>query len=235
MAAYHAPPPPKRRQRLLIGGLLLAVVISGVGSFILSGKKEVKDEEEIIIVDLNLPPPPPPPPPPKPPEEESVAEPEEMEESTEIAEADAPEEMSDEPTTDIDLGIDAGDLGAGTGGSFVVSLPRFARGGKGGGGGGESLLGSDMDSPPVPVSKVQPTYPNSLLSKGTGGKVLVTCVVDESGKVVSATVKQSAGHPDLDKAAVNAVTRWKFKPASKGGRNVRASCVVPFNFEVKKN
>lgn len=235
MAAYPAPPPPKRRQRLLIGGLLLAVVIGGVGSFILAGKKDVKEEEEIIIVDLNLPPPPPPPPPPKPPEEETVSEPEEMEESTEIAEADAPEEMSDEPTTDIDLGIDAGDLGAGTGGSFVVSLPRFARGGKGGGGGGDGLLGNDMDAPPVPVSKVQPTYPNSLLSKGTGGKVLVTCIVDETGKVVSATVKQSAGHPDLDKAAVNAVTKWKFKPANKGGRNVRASCVVPFNFEVKKN
>jgi protein TonB len=235
MAAYNAPPPPKRRQRLLIGGLLLVVVTGGVASFLFAGKKEVKQEEEIVIVDLNLPPPPPPPPPPKPPEEETVSEPEEMEESPEIAEADAPEEMSDEPTTDIDLGIDAGDLGPGTGGSFVVSLPRFARGGRGGGGGGDGLMGNDMDSPPVPISKVQPTYPNSLLSKGTGGKVLVTCMVDETGKVLSATVKQSAGHPDLDKAAVAAVTKWKFKPASKGGRNVRASCVVPFNFEVKKN
>ncbi|WP_367874488.1 energy transducer TonB [Luteolibacter sp. Populi] len=233
MASHNASPPPKGRQRLLIGGLLLAVVIGGVASFFLAGKKEVKEKEEFVIVDLSLPPPPPPPPPPKPPDEEAVKEPEE--DSAEIAEADAPDEMSDEPTTDIDLGIDAGDLGAGTGGSFVVSLPRFGRGGKGGGGGGDGLLGNDMDSPPVPVSKIQPTYPNSLLSKGTGGKVLVTCMVDESGKVVSATVKQSAGHPDLDKAAIAAVTKWKFKPASKGGRNVRASCVVPFNFEVKKN
>jgi outer membrane biosynthesis protein TonB len=31
------------------------------------------------------------------------------------------------------------------------------------------------------------------------------------------------------------VNKWKFKPASKAGRNIKASCIVPFNFEVKKN
>jgi protein TonB len=92
----------------------------------------------------------------------------------------------------------------------------------------------DVDAPPTPVSKIQPNYPSTLLSKGIGGKVLVACVVDETGKVTSSKIKQSA-HPELDKAALAAVSKWKFKPAQKAGRNVRASCVVPFNFEVKKS
>jgi protein TonB len=92
----------------------------------------------------------------------------------------------------------------------------------------------EVDAPPSPVSKIQPNYPNGLLKKRVGGRVLIICVVDDTGKVVSSSIKQSA-HPDLDKAALDAVTKWKFKPANKAGRNVTAKCVVPFNFEVKKS
>ena len=87
----------------------------------------------------------------------------------------------------------------------------------------------------LPTSKVPPNYPSSLLSKGIGGKVLVACVIDADGRISSTKIRQSSGHPELDKAAMAAVARWKFKPGSKAGRMVRASCVVPFNFEVKKN
>jgi protein TonB len=233
MAFSKAPPPRKSKHKRVIGLMMFLVLAGGVVSFVMFGGGPKEAEEEIVIVDLSLPPPPPPPPPPQ--EEEPLPEPEEeMDESTEIAEADAPEDVAD-TSDEIDLGIDAGDLAPGTGGSFTVSVPRIGGRRGGGGGGGGGLLGSDMDSPPTPVSKIQPNYPSSLLSKGIGGKVLVTCVVDENGKVVSTSIKKSSGNAELDKAAVNAVTKWKFKPAQKAGRNMRATCVVPFNFEVKKN
>jgi protein TonB len=233
MAVRRQPPKPKSQHRKILAILLGVVVIGGIVSFALKGGKKEEAKEEIVIVDLAQPPPPPPPPPPAEPEPD-LSEPEEME-SEEIAEADAPEEMSDEPSDDIDLGLDAGDLASGPGtGSFVVSVPRIGgRRGGGGGGGGAGMM-DDVDAPPTPVSKIQPNYPSTLLSKGIGGKVLVACVVDESGKVSSSSIKQSA-HPELDKAALAAVSKWKFKPAQKAGRNVRASCVVPFNFEVKKS
>jgi protein TonB len=139
-----------------------------------------------------------------------------------------PEEMVEE-STDLDLGIDLGDLTAGTGGGFLMEIPKFALKG------GDDAFGGDLDSPPAPVNKLPPTYPSSLLSKGIGGRVLVTCMVDAEGRVTGTSIKQSSGHPDLDKAAINAVNKWKFKPATKGGRKIKASCVVPFNFEVKKN
>jgi periplasmic protein TonB len=232
MIHWETKAPSKARQRFLVGGLLLLVIAGGAASFLFNGGGPQEDEEEIMIVDLSLPPPPPPPPPPPVPEEDRSEPEEAMDDAPEISDADTTE-LSNEPTTDIDLGIDAGDLGSGPGGAFIVSLPRFSRGG-GGGGGGDGMM-DEMDSPPTPVGKIQPTYPSSLLSKGVGGRVLVVCVVDEKGQVVSTSIRQSAGHPDLDKAAIAAVTKWKFKPATKAGRPTRASCTVPFNFEVKKS
>jgi protein TonB len=231
--AYSKPSPPaKSKHRLILGLMLFLVAAGGIASFVMSGKKTKEVQEEIVIVDLA---PPPPPPPPPPPEEEPLPEPSEEPEPSEIADADVPDEPAPDDSDMPDLGLDAGDLAEGGTGSFTVSVPRIGgRRGSGGGGGG-GLLGSDMDSPPTPVSKMQPNYPSSLLSKGIGGKVLITCVVDETGKVVSTSIKKSSGNADLDKAAVNAVLKWKFKPAQKAGRNIRATCVVPFNFEVKKN
>jgi protein TonB len=161
----------------------------------------------------------------EPPEDQSF----EMDEPPEEPEPEPePEEMVEE-STDLDLGIDLGDLTAGTGGGFLMEIPKFAMKGA------DDMFGGDLDSPPTPVNKLPPTYPSSLLSKGIGGRVLVNCSVDDTGRVTGTSIKQSSGHPELDKAAINAVNKWKFKPATKGGRKVKATCVVPFNFEVKRN
>lgn len=230
MAVSKAPPHEKKKSRRILGILLGVVVLGGVVSLVMRTGKNEGTKEEFVIVDLS---PPPPPPPPPPPEEETPPEPEEeMEESAEISEADAPDDISEDAGENIDLGIDAGDLTAGPGGGgFLVNIGRGGRGSGGGQGGG---MLEDVDAPPTPVSKIQPTYPSALLKKGVSGRVVVSCVVDETGKVVSTSVKQSA-HPDLDKAALAAVNKWKFKPANKAGRNVTAKCLVPFNFEVKKS
>lgn len=159
-----------------------------------------------------------------PPEEmdfETEEPPEEMEEEPE------PEEMVEE-STDMDLGIDLGDLTTGAPGGFVMEIPNFGMKG------GDDAFGGDLDAPPQPTSKLPPTYPSSLLSQGKGGRVVVSCSIDASGKVVSASIKSSSGHPELDKAALNAVSRWKFKPGTKSGKPVKSVALVPFNFEVKK-
>lgn len=139
-----------------------------------------------------------------------------------------PEEMA-EQSTDFDLGMELGDLTGGTGGGFLMEIPKFAMKGA------EDAFGGDFDSPPVPVNKLPPTYPNSLLGKGIGGRVLVSCTVDAEGRVTNTAIKQSSGHAELDKSAITAVNKWKFKPATKGGKKIKATCIVPFNFEVKKN
>ncbi len=138
-----------------------------------------------------------------------------------------PDDVVEEPS--VDLGMDLGELTTGTGGGFVMEIPNFGMKG------GDDAFGGDLDAPPQPTSKVPPTYPSSLLSKGVGGRVLVSCTIDASGKVTGTSIKSSSGHPDLDKAAINAVNRWKFKPGTRGGKKVKSIAVVPFNFEVKKD
>ncbi len=224
----------KENKHLLITLMLGVVVFGGAVSFLFRNSEEEETKKKVSesIVDITLPTPPPPPPPETDPD---LTEPEEAdikEESSEPEIAPTTEMASD--SSDLDLGLDPGDLAEGTGGNFVVNVPRFAtRGGRGGGGDG---MGSDeADSPPTPISKLPPTYPTALLSKGVGGRVMISCVVDASGQVVSSSIKQSSGHSELDKAALAAVARWKFKPAVKDGRSIKSTCSVPFNFEVKKS
>ena len=146
-----------------------------------------------------------------------------------------PEEIEEKPPEEpledlppIDLGMDLADLSVGTGGGFVVQIPNI-----GIGGGGDSF-GGGIDSPPQPFAKSPPIYPNRLLSKGVEGKVLCAVVVNAEGAITSASVRESSGNRDLDAAALKAVKKWKFKPAVKSGRQVQATALVPFNFEVKR-
>jgi len=219
---------PSGRQRLWIGLLLGVVIVGGIASLVMrSGPQE--EEEEIVIVDLS---PPPPPPPPPPPEEEPPPEPEDaIDEAQELAEADAPEEMSEDTNDAVDLGLDPGDLDVGTGGSFVMEIPKFGIGGRGG---GNPFSSGELDTPPQAVSKAQPIYPSRLLSKGIGGRVVVEVVVDPTGKIAGAKVRTGSGSRDLDEAALKAVKKWRFRPAVKDGKKTRAKVLIPFDFEVKR-
>lgn len=132
-----------------------------------------------------------------------------------------------EESSDLDLGFDAGDLAVGGGGAVLMDIPKF------GVKDAANMMDDQMDTPPQPTAKFPPQYPSSLLQKKITGKVLIACVIDISGKISSSNVRQSSGNRELDQAALSAVTRWKFKPAQKGGRPVKGSIVVPFNFEIK--
>jgi protein TonB len=171
-------------------------------------------------------------PPVEPPPELAVDPPEDfatdLEEPPEETEEPPPDEPLEEPTN-LDLGMDLGDLSVGTGGAFVVEIPKFAMAG-----GDDPFGGGMMDSPPQPITKSQPVYPSRLLSQGIGGKVVVAVVVDETGKVTGAKIRDSSGNRELDNAALKAVRKWKFQPAVRGGKKARATALVPFNFEVKR-
>ena len=58
-------------------------------------------------------------------------------------------------------------------------------------------------------------------------------VVDENGNVGEVSIKQSSGFREMDQAAMTAIKRWRYQPAIKGGRKVRAPIVQPFNFRVQ--
>jgi len=73
-------------------------------------------------------------------------------------------------------------------------------------------------------------YPKKAIRKKIQGEVLVSFVVDRSGKVKNAEVSQSV-HPLLDKEAlrvVNSMPNWS--PGGIGNRTVNVSQSLPINF-----
>jgi TonB family protein len=64
-------------------------------------------------------------------------------------------------------------------------------------------------------------YPSQSVRLHESGVVTVTYVIDENGAVSSCTVLLTSGLPRLDDAACSMVKRrWKYKPATQGGKPV---------------
>lgn len=78
-----------------------------------------------------------------------------------------------------------------------------------------------------------PAYPSSARRLGIQGTTLLQVLVSEDGRVAEVLVKQSAGHSDLDQAAVNAVRRWRFEPARRGTEAVAMWVQIPFEFRFR--
>lgn len=89
-----------------------------------------------------------------------------------------------------------------------------------------------VDENPVPVKTPPPRYPDSLKREGVSGVVAVTIVIDETGTVASTAVAKSS-HPDFERPALDAVSKWKFKPAKKDGNPVKVKVTLPLRFSVE--
>ena len=81
--------------------------------------------------------------------------------------------------------------------------------------------------------QVTPSYPASARRLGIEGTALLRVFVDAAGHVGDIVVKQSAGHPDLDRAATDAVRRWRFDPARRGVDAVAMWVELPVEFHLR--
>ncbi|MBA4136218.1 MAG: hypothetical protein C0518_02745 [Opitutus sp.] len=94
-----------------------------------------------------------------------------------------------------------------------------------------SLPGRADDSmeAPVPVRMVPPKYPPEMRREGTGGVVTITCIIDEKGNVTEPTVEK-ASNDAFKQPALDALRKWKFKPAKKGGTPIALKVSIPIQF-----
>ena len=81
--------------------------------------------------------------------------------------------------------------------------------------------------------QVRPSYPSSALRQGIQGTTLLKVHVLIDGRVGDVIVQQSAGHPDLDEAAVDAVRRWRFEAARRGNDPVAMWVLLPVEFQIR--
>lgn len=87
----------------------------------------------------------------------------------------------------------------------------------------------------VPVARTQmpPNYPYEMKRDGTEGEVTVCFIVDVNGDVLGAYAVASTRR-EFEAAAVQAVSKWKFKPGWKGGRAVNTRMAVPLVFRIER-
>ena len=89
-------------------------------------------------------------------------------------------------------------------------------------------------NPPRAGQRVSPTYPEHARRAAVQGTSVVIAAIRADGSVGEVRLKQSAGHPDLDAAAIDAVHRWRFAPAQRRGVAVDFCCVeIPIAFRLQ--
>lgn len=112
--------------------------------------------------------------------------------------------------------------------SASLTIPtNIHRGGKLGEGMGKIFDLKDLDRPPEPIVTIAPTVPPSVREPGLRATVVVGFIVDTQGRVVNAYIAKSSDRR-LDDATLMAISKWKFRPGTKGGRKVNVRMMQPF-------
>lgn len=86
-----------------------------------------------------------------------------------------------------------------------------------------------LTNPDVPVR-----YPPNLYRDGTEGTVILQLYVDETGAVVTDSIRiaESSGIAAFDSAALAAVDAMRFAPARRGGVPVAGAFLQPVQFRL---
>ena len=81
--------------------------------------------------------------------------------------------------------------------------------------------------------QVRPTYPAAPRRLGIQGTTLLRVHVLADGRIGDVLVESSAGHPDLDQAAIGAIRGWRFDPARRGNEPVAMWVLLPVEFRLR--
>jgi protein TonB len=86
---------------------------------------------------------------------------------------------------------------------------------------------------PETVHQVQPKYTELARRTGVQGTVIVEAIIDEKGYVTNVRVLR--GLPmGLDRAAVDAIRQWRFKPATLNSKPVKVFYTLTVNFTIQR-
>lgn len=88
------------------------------------------------------------------------------------------------------------------------------------------------DEPPVPVRTVPPVFPEEMRRDGVSGVVTVSILIDEKGNVQEPKVVKTT-HEAFSQPAIEALSKWKFKPAKQAGEAVAMRVNIPIQFTNK--
>ena len=161
----------------------------------------------------------PPPPPPPEPEPEKPEEPDDP--PPQLAEEAPPLDLSQ-----LELALNAGGAGSWMKGDFGINLNRL----KSKGAAEEAIFSmADLDQRPRVTYQEGPRRITPAMRRKLPGKVYVLFVVTPKGTVEN-PIAQRSSDPVFEKAAVDAVKKWRFEPGKRSGKAVRFKMLVPIAF-----
>ena len=92
-------------------------------------------------------------------------------------------------------------------------------------------IGGNVEAAKV-IGKVQPVYPESARAAGIQGSVVLHAIVSMDGRPLQLQVLNSQIDPDLARAAVEAVSQWRYQSTLLNGEPVEVDTVITVNFKL---
>lgn len=93
------------------------------------------------------------------------------------------------------------------------------------------MLGSESLEPPTVVEDTPPLYSENAFEQGIQGRVVLRVIIRKDGSMGPIRIHRSLD-PDLDRAAVRAVSNWKFEPATIDGDPINVLADIEVDFEI---
>ncbi len=124
--------------------------------------------------------------------------------------------------------------------NLAVAIPRVSKttagsvlGIKGVKSGGIFSLGAVDEGPSVLVS-INPVYPYIARIRGIQGRVVVQCVVGPKGYVRDIKILKATSQI-FNQPVIDAIKKWRFRPAVYKGRHVSVRIRIPFKFRLQQD
>jgi len=86
--------------------------------------------------------------------------------------------------------------------------------------------------PLLPISQEYPIYPEDAKKKQLEDQVVVRYIIGKNGRVIDVQILDHATYPVFDKATVDAIKEWRFRPMIKDGKPVEVVHDLAVNFEL---
>lgn len=147
-------------------------------------------------------------------------------EGTKTADTKAAENLTAQSQEPPPVGAEA----AATGGATAAQPPPAAKANP-----GDLVDLVAVDDQPKILKSVEPLYPAQARRFGKEGSITVNALINEAGSVIETGIlKGLKDDMGLEKAAVDAVRKWKFQPAKKDGVNVKVWKPIVITFRADK-
>ena len=93
-------------------------------------------------------------------------------------------------------------------------------------------IGGNVEAAKI-ITKIQPVYPESAKSAGISGTVVLHAVIGMDGRPLALHVMSSQIDPDLARAAVEAVSQWRYQPTLLNGDPIEVDTTIMVNFTLQ--